>query len=312
MIRAATKGLLTFVPGIRNLLTEKGTGGTDSAQYCYGVWLKHLTLLWQYGLRKLPNTLAELGPGDSLGVGFAAMLCGVNRYYALDVIMHSNTDANVKIFDELVELFKIRAARPKKGWPDFDQYLDRNLFPSDILTEELLTKSLSGTRLDAIRNAITGSSASDPLIQIKYMVPWLDDKIIERETVDVILSHSVLEHVEDLEKTYRALYLWLKPKGMMSHQIDFRSHGISAEWNGYRRYSEFVWKIVMGKRTFLINRQPHSVHLDMLRKNGFTAVCNLAHHRDDGISRSQLSKHWRSISEHDLTCSEAYISAIKK
>src|SRR6188508_3007573 len=155
MIRAATKGLLTFVPGIRSLLTEKGTGGTDSAYYCYGVWLKHLTLLWQAGMRSMPNTLAELGPGDSLGVGLAAMLCGVSRYYALDVLMHSNTDANVKIFEELVQLFKTRAARPRKGWPDFDQYLDNNFFPSHILTEELLTNSLSETRLKAIRNAIT-------------------------------------------------------------------------------------------------------------------------------------------------------------
>jgi len=311
MIRAATKGLLTFLPGIRNLLTEKGTGGTDSAFYCYGVWLKHLTLLWQYGLRSIPNTLAELGPGDSLGVGFAAMLCGVNRYYALDVVMHSNTDANLKIFDELVELFKTRAARPRKGWPDFDQYLDSTLFPSHILTEDLLKDALSEKRIKAIRNTIIGSSSSDFQLVIKYMVPWSDEQVIERETVDVILSHSVLEHVEDLQKTYRALHLWLKPEGMMSHQIDFRSHGISAQWNGYRKYPELLWKMIIGKRTFLINRQPHSIHLDMMRKNGFTVVCNLAHHRDDGISRSQLSKHWRSISEHDLTCSEAYISATK-
>jgi hypothetical protein len=312
VIRAAIKGLLTFVPGIRNLVTEKGTGGTDSPSYCYGVWLKHITLLWQYGLRSIPNTLAELGPGDTLGVGFAAMLCGVNRYYALDVIMHSNIDANLKIFEELVELFKARASRPRKGWPDFDKYLDVNLFPSDILTEELLTNALSEKRLDAIRNAIRGLSRSDSQVTIRYMVPWSDEKVIERETVDVIVSHSVLEHVKDLQQTYRALHSWLKPEGMMSHQIDFRSHGISPQWNGYRMYSEFLWKIIMGKRTFLINRQPHSVHLDMMLENGFTVVCNLPHHRDDGISRSHLSKHWRSISQHDLTCSEAYICAAKQ
>jgi hypothetical protein len=311
MIKATAKGLLTFLPGVRGVLSEKGTGGTNSAIYCYGVWLKHLTLLWQNGMHSMPKTLAELGPGDSLGIGLAAMLCGVNQYYALDVIKHSNIDANLKIFDELVTLFKARAPRPMKGWPDFDRYLDSNLFPSDILTDGLFKGSLSETRLEAIREAICGSRNPRSQVAIKYMVPWLDDNVIERETIDLILSHSVLEHVVDLEKTYQSLYSWLSPKGMMSHQIDFESHGISSEWNGYRMYPELLWKIIMGKRSFLINRQPHSVHLEIIRKNGFTVVCDLRFHRNDGISRSRLSRHWEKISEEDLTCAGAYISAIK-
>src|SRR5689334_13627986 len=153
-IRTAIKGLLTFVPGIQRVLTERGTGGTNSASYCYGVWLKHLTLLWENGMRSIPNTLAELGPGDSLGVGIAAMLCGVNRYYALDVVKHSNIEINLKILDELVELLKARARRPTKGWPDFDEYLDSNGFPSHILNGPLLSETLAAKRIEAIRRAI--------------------------------------------------------------------------------------------------------------------------------------------------------------
>jgi hypothetical protein len=311
MIRAAAKGLLTFLPGMRGMLSEKGTGGTNSASYCYGVWLKHLTLLSQNGMRAIPSTLAELGPGDSLGVGLAAMLCGVNRYYALDVVMHSNTDVNLKIFDELVRLFKARAARPTKGWPDFDEYLDSTLFPSHILTDRVLVESLSENRLKTIRDAIQRLPSHGAHQTIRYMVPWSDAKVIERETVDLVLSHSALEHVVDLEQTYQALYSWLKPKGMMSHQIDFQSHGISKQWNGYRKYSEMMWKVVMGKRTFLINRQPHSVHIDLMKKNGFTIAWNLTQHRKDGILRSELSKYWRTISDEDLTCSGAFVVAMK-
>ena len=56
------KGLLTFVPGISEYLPAKSPGHTDSATYCYSVWLKHLTLLRAHGLEQLPATVAELGP----------------------------------------------------------------------------------------------------------------------------------------------------------------------------------------------------------------------------------------------------------
>jgi methyltransferase family protein len=311
-IRTAVKGLLTFVPGMQRVLTARGTGGSNSASYCYGVWLKHLTLLWEKGMRSIPRTFAELGPGDSLGVGLAAMLCGVNRYYALDVVKHSNTEINLNIFNELVELLKARAPRPTKGWPDFDQYLDSSCFPSHILNDQILKEALSKKRIEAIRDAILGKPDDHAHeLTIKYMVPWSDDNIIERNSVDLILSHSVLEHVVDIEKTYQALHAWLRPKGMMSHQIDFESHGISRKWNGYRAYSELLWKAMMGKRSFLINRQPHSVHLDIMKKNGFIIASDFMRYRRDGIHRSELSSHWQNITDDDLTCSGTFIVAIK-
>lgn len=307
------KGLLTFIPGMQSVLPKRGTGGTNSAYYCYGVWLKHLTYLWENGMRSIPNTIAELGPGDSLGVGLAAMLCGVNNYYALDVVRHSNIEINLKIFDELVELFKSRAPRPTKGWPDFDEYLNGNLFPAHILNDELLNVSLSEKRIAAIREAIENPGYQDTEVKvtIKYMVPWYDANVIEKDTVDVILSHSVLEHVADLENTYQALSKWLKPKGVMTHQIDFTSHGLSETWNGYRSYSELFWKIAMGKRPFMINRQPYSMHKNLIIKNGFNLTGDLTRHRTDGIQRSDLSNYWKNISDDDLTCSGAFIQAIK-
>jgi len=311
IIKPAIKGLLTFVPGIRKFLPEIGTGGTDSSSYCYGVWLKHLTLLWANGMREIPDTLAELGPGDSLGIGLSAMLCGTNNYYALDIVRHSNPETNLRILDELVELFKSRAPRPTKGWPDYDHHLSDNLFPDHILSNRLLEESLSANRIATIRNILESQSEKSNGMTIKYMVPWSDSRVIEKDSVDVILSHSVLEHVPDLESTYRALYEWLRPGGRMTHQIDFTSHGLSSEWNGYRAYPEFLWKIVMGKRTFLINRQPHSVHIDLMTKNRFNLECEFKNHLSTGITRSKLSNYWKSITDDDLTCSSAFIQAIK-
>ena len=96
------KGILTFIPGFQRPLPKGKTGGSNSAYYCYGVWLKHLTLLWENGYRSLPVTVAALGPGDSIGTGLAALLSGANNYYALDVKKYSKTDTTLKIFDERI------------------------------------------------------------------------------------------------------------------------------------------------------------------------------------------------------------------
>src|SRR6266436_1634445 len=88
-------------------------------------------------MRSMPQTLAELGPGDSLGVGLAAFLSGVStttrRTSSASPVLR-----NLKVFEELVSLFKARAARPSKGWPDYDAYLDVGLFPHRILPDEIL------------------------------------------------------------------------------------------------------------------------------------------------------------------------------
>src|SRR5436305_1646470 len=111
------EGAATYIPGLYKIRKER-TGGTDTAAYCYGVWLKHLTLLWANGMHTIPDTVAELGPGDSLGTGLAALLSGANHYYALDVVYYANTPRNLMIFDQLVNLFQRRTGRPSKGWPD--------------------------------------------------------------------------------------------------------------------------------------------------------------------------------------------------
>jgi len=180
------KGAATYISGLYKMRAKRRTGGTDTAAYCYDVWLKHLTLLWANGLRTIPDTIAELGPGDSLGIGLAALLSGVNHYYALDVMHYANMPRNLLIFEQLVTLFQQHAGRPTKGWPDYDQYLDANLFPSHILTASVLEMTLAPDRLAAIRAALVHPSPDADRITIRYMVPWHEASVIRQATVDLI------------------------------------------------------------------------------------------------------------------------------
>jgi hypothetical protein len=185
------------------------------------------------------------------------------------------------------------------------------LFPSHILTESVLEMALAPDRITAIRAALVNPRPDADRITIRYMVPWNEVSVIQQATVDLILSHSVLEHVVDLEDTYRACGLWLKRSGWMSHQIDLTSHYLAKEWNDHWTYPDWMWKIVMGKRPFLINRQPCSHHLQLLCAHGFEVVCHLKHTRANGIKRSQLALDWRGLSEDDLACAGTFIQARK-
>jgi len=103
------RGLCTYLPGAHRVLAPQRAVKCETAIYSYGVWLKHLTLLWRSGMREIPRTLVELGPGDSIGVGIAALLSGVDNYAGFDLMPFAKVRRNLSVFNEMVQLFRDRA-----------------------------------------------------------------------------------------------------------------------------------------------------------------------------------------------------------
>jgi hypothetical protein len=272
--------------------------------------MKHLTLLHAHGLPSVPQTIAELGPGETIGVGLCALLSGSSNYIGVDAVPHCDTERNEAVLNDLVRMFRERAPNADKGWPSFNSYLDERLFPSHILGESALEQALRPTRIDAIRRAVTNPS-SDNAITAEYKTPWVDPGVVEANSVDLIISHSVLEHVVDLPLTYNAMYQWLKHGAYMSHQIDFESHGLTKSWNGFRACSEHMWRLAFGRRPFMINCEPPSVHLRLMRDAGFKLVHHQRLFRDDGIRRDELAPRWAHISDDDLNTASLYVIAQK-
>jgi SAM-dependent methyltransferase len=307
-IKPLIYGIVTFMPGANRYLA-KGTGGTDSARYCYSVWLRHLVMAKSNELNPYPKIVAELGPGDSLGIGFATLLSGCEKYLAFDVVKHANTERNVKIFDELVSLFSKREPIPGEDeFPKVKPYLNNYEFPSDILDEKRLKNTLDQSRVEKIRNDVIHQSNDF----IQYKVPWDSASVVEKQSVDMIYSQAVLEHVDDLKSVYKAMRLWLKPKGYISHQIDFKCHGTADEWNGHWAYSDFMWKLIRGRRPYLLNREPLSKHIAIMREEGFDVVCLKKVKAKSNLTKNDLSQRFKFISEEDITTSGAFIQAVLK
>ena len=266
------------------------------------------------GLPTDPTNVAELGPGDSLGIGLAALLSGASNYYAFDIVKFANIGRNLEVFDELVALFNKRERipddvelpeGPSAAWT-------RMIFLASILTDARLRDALDPGRIESIRATLTnlGHHANNQ-IDISYLAPWDDTSIVKPGSVDLIYSQAVLEHVDDLEHTYQALYHWLKPGGVMSHQIDFKCHGAVKQWNGHWAFSDRTWRLMKGKKPYSLNREPHSTHLTLLTRNGFKVACDLRVKTTSEIKRKQLARRFQNLTDEDLSTSSALIQAIK-
>ncbi len=259
---------------------------------------------------------SEMEIGDYSGIGLAGLISGADKYYAFDVVKYSTTERNVRLFYELVDLFRARKDIPDKvEFPDVKPYLKSYQFPRHILDDARLNVCLQPDRIQMIKDALLNcdnNSFSRRPILIKYCVPWYDSSVLEKESVDMIYSQAVLEHVDNLDSVYQTLFHWLKPNGFMSHQIDFKCHRKAEKWNGHWAYSDFVWKVIRGKRTYLLNREPHSVHINLQKKAGFKILADIRIQNTTGIARKHLAPRFKHLSDDDLTTSGAFIMSVKQ
>jgi len=310
-IKQLLYGISTYLPGLSRF-HSKGTGGTNSARYCYAVWLRHLVMANQNGLLLTPpKVVGELGPGDSVGIGLAALLSGAEMYYGIDAVKHASSRQNIRILDELVDLFRRKENIPdEQEFINIKPHLDSYEFPSHILTDERLVPYISQDRIKQIRNSLENCNTKESMI--RYAAPWYSANLIEKESVDMICSQAVLEHVDDLRGIYQTMCLWLKPKGCISHQIDFKCHGLADSWNGHWAFSDFTWKLMRGRRAYLLNREPHSTHIRLLEEAGFEIVCDKKIEMPSKIRPEQLAARFKNMSAEDIVISGTFVQAVKK
>jgi hypothetical protein len=308
-LKPILEGGLSLLPGFGRIFNNKTTG-TDSASYCYSVWLRHLVKIHAYRRVPFNGLIVELGPGDSLGTGLSALLSGANRYIAVDVTQHANSQQNMKVLEELISLFANRAPIPTNNeFPEVKPHIDDFHFPANILNADCMEKNLDPKRLQAIADSLLETPKEDTMIQ--YIDPSAASKAIRPSSVDLVFSQAVLEHAEHLPNLFGACQVWLKAQGLMSHQIDFRSHGTSREWNGHWVYPEVIWRLIRGNRPYLLNREPCSTHLRLLAECGFQIAAEERIHHLSRLQRPQFATRFRTMPEIDLTTAGIYVLAEK-
>jgi hypothetical protein len=288
------KGLLTHVPVLDQWRKRRAaTGGSDSARYCYSVWLRHLSILGSAGFRVSGAQVGELGPGDSIGIGLAALLSGAKGYIGVDLVAFAGKANLLEIFQELVQMyFNYETIPGQKEFPQVRPKLISYTFP-----QHLINCSDLAARAETVKRELNHGLTRSTLIT--YKAPWYSPDVITRSSLDLIFSQAVLEHVDALHETYSAMSAWLKPGGYASHVIDFGAHQLSPFWNGHWAYSEREWRLVRGRREYLLNREPLSTHVKHAEEAGFEIIQLLRDYDDRGLSPRSLAPSFQVLSTED-------------
>jgi SAM-dependent methyltransferase len=96
-----------------------------------------------------------------------------------------------------------------------------------------------------------------------------DIKSMPDNSVDIIISTSLLEHVYDLEKAFNEMKRVLKKDGQMFHSIDLRDHFFFDYPLHFLRYSPWWWKNFYTKPETFTNRHRLIYYLGLIKKHGF-------------------------------------------
>jgi hypothetical protein len=128
----------------------------------------------------------------------------------------------------------------------------------------------------------------------------------------MVLSHGVLQDMDDLPSAFRAMHLWLKPGGVMSHHADFTSADKTTAWNEHWTYPAWQWRLIRGRRPYSINGQPLSTYLRLFDQFGFTVLKVTPMAGCGGVTRAQLAKRYAHVTDEDLKTQAAHIVAVKR
>lgn len=307
-LRPFIRGLGSYIVP-REMMSRKGTGGSNSAEYCYGVWLRHIIQLKKSGIiTDFSNIkrIAEFGPGDSLGIGIAGIYSGAIEYFALDVIEHADIQRNKKVSDDIFRLFLQKAPVPNgEEYTNVNPLLTDYGYPAGLF-------SMTDDDLMQVKAKIDLSlEKRSQEIRIEYLVPW--DKVSGgvSGSMDLIFSQAVMEHVDDISDAYQAMYRWLRPGGIISHQIDFKAHETSKFWSGHWYISDRKWRILMHGRKYIINRTMLSDHLESVKSVGFQIKNVVPVIKENPLYLKRKLNYKREVSDIDLTTSSCLIQAVK-
>jgi len=241
-------------------------GYMDQGEYVLSVFTEHVSKAGFDG-KLQGKTVLEMGPGDSIATALIA-----SCYGARSILV----DAGLFAKRDIVGYKKIAEFLKHKG-----------LNPPDISNAQSLDDVLSACDAIYITNGLEGL------------------KSIKANTVDLVFSQAVLEHVrkhEFLDTLCECLRVQTVG-GVASHRIDLKDH-LGGSLNNLR-FSNVVWESDFFVRSgFYTNRIRFSEMQDLFAKAGYLfEISGVRSWKQLPVSRKVLSNDFINLSDDDLVVS---------
>jgi len=315
-LRLVLGGLKSYFPTLHT--GDKGVSGRPTGAYCYSVWMRHLSIITKAVPSFRPRAVVEIGPGETLGVGCAALLSGAEQYVGLDHVTRADARHDVQVLDELVAMYAHHAPIPdERVFPHLLPKLSAYNFPNRLFADDGPRHiRIDEERVQSIRAALL--DRQDVLydnVPVGYMAPW-GMRTIDRQAIDLVISQASLQDLahdsdgSELAGAFAAMSRWLRKGGIMSHQIDF-SFPLGAEWNHHWHYPEAAWRMLRGNRQAFGNRVPLSMYLQLCDEYDFQVV-SVKRVEQPGLPREKAAPHFRDLPEADFATSSAHIVAVRR
>ena len=183
----------------------------------------------------------EIAPGENFSGPIAAVILGASKGIGIDAFDYTKFDYNLLIAEDLF------AKIPLSNAKQINILRDLNVFSKDT-----------------------------PSSLFSYYAPYLSSDI-SKNSVDIIMSLSTMEHVLKPEQLYKNCFDWLKPGGIMIHKIDFSSHGMTRDWFGHHFLPEIIFKMMNGKKPSRINKWTEEAHIETCKSLGFQLQRKISH-----------------------------------
>jgi predicted SAM-dependent methyltransferase len=237
-------------------------GKMDDPEYSIDVFKNHFA---KSGIDNLKDkVVVEIGPGDSIATAMISYAFGASSIL-IDTQQFANF--NIKIY------LKLKNKLHQLGYPvpDLDE--------SDNL-KSVLKKT----------NSI-------------YLTQGLKSiNKIENESVDLIFSQAVLEHIKlyEFDEIIRELSRIQKKNGISSHQVDLRDH-LSESLNNLR-FSEKLWESnLFSNSGFYTNRIGFDKMLEIFKSSySNVQVLNVNKWHKLPISKKKFDKNFQTENEDSL------------
>jgi SAM-dependent methyltransferase len=108
---------------------------------------------------------------------------------------------------------------------------------------------------------------------INYVIYGGNRMPFERDTFDIVCSHTVFEHLRNPSVTVSEVYRVLKAGGIGIHLIDLQDHffigGDNPNIFNCLRYSDAVWNAMTYNRSTYVNRLRYSDWIQLFESTGF-------------------------------------------
>ncbi len=228
------------------------------------------------------KTILEIGPGNFLVNGLIYLSHGAKKVYLIDKYKH--------IF--------------------WDQY-DINYHKRIIERISRLNMPYSREALEAI--SINESSLRFDRDKVEFKREDVAQLSLEPNSIDIVFSNAVLEHIPRLPLAIMAMTRALKPGGIGVHEIDLRDHFSHDDPLKLLSYPEWLWLLMTANRPGFTNRLRFSDYTNLFdRANLIIDRYHILQKYSGDISKIKIHAKFKKYPIDELKILTFWIKTIKK